>query len=113
MRKKMARWWNRLGGKPVGHAASPRSKAPKELYFISPTGKKTLINEKTSSPKTGKKPKKLPLGRLTTHIKHQYTSSEDKMQAKNYCFLGFFEAKTGLRNLMRGAKWLEYSGFLA
>jgi len=24
LRKKMARWWNRLGGRPVGHAASPR-----------------------------------------------------------------------------------------
>ncbi|MHC4104449.1 MAG: hypothetical protein ACYSR9_05870 [Planctomycetota bacterium] len=24
MRIKKARWWNRLGGKPVGHAASPR-----------------------------------------------------------------------------------------
>jgi hypothetical protein len=38
-------------------------------------------------PKNWEKPSS---GKLTTHIKHQYTSSEDKMQAKNCCFFGFF-----------------------
>jgi hypothetical protein len=34
MRIKRARWWDRLGGKPVGHAASPRFvKLPKAANF--------------------------------------------------------------------------------
>ncbi|MHC4721478.1 MAG: hypothetical protein ACYS6I_02090 [Planctomycetota bacterium] len=34
MRIKKARWWNRLGGKPVGHAASPRFVSCEQQHYF-------------------------------------------------------------------------------
>jgi len=36
-RIKKARWWNRLGGKPVGHAASPRFKSRETRHYCKTT----------------------------------------------------------------------------
>jgi len=53
---KKARWWDRLGGKPVVHAASPRLiKLQKQLIFVVRilmySLKKRLSKEKNKNPK--------------------------------------------------------------
>jgi len=60
MRIKKARWWDRLGGKPVGHAASPRfNETAKSSIFLT---KKSQLKKSSKScqEKSLKKTKTLP-----------------------------------------------------
>jgi hypothetical protein len=84
-RKKRARWWNRLGGEPVGHAASPRIGASHQatIITISKNNNTNTTYGKSCQIKSLKFPPRPHPARLTTSLMYTVPPSNKKCKLKN------------------------------